>query len=845
MTFWRDFEAFGDRPALIAEDGAETSYRALAGLADRVAGGARALLTPGVTRPLVLIETANEVAPIAAYLGALRAGWPVILSAEGATASDPRILETYRPNLIFRRSDQGWDFSAASAEPVEMHADLTLMLSTSGTTGAPKLVRLSRSNLTSNAVSIAAYLEIGPDERAITTLPFHYSYGLSVLHTHLAQGASLVLTDRSIVEQAFWEAFTRNGATSMALVPFQFDLLDQGAFERRALPTLKTITQAGGKLAEALVRRYAALGRRSGWRLFVMYGQTEASPRMAYVPPEDLEANATTIGRAVPGGRFEIIGTDGRPISEAGIAGELVYHGPNVMMGYATSRADLAKPPGPPVLHTGDVAERLANGYFRITGRLSRFVKMFGLRIGLDEIEQRLRGEGLQAYATGTDRRVTVFVHGNGDLAGLRRRLVAAYGLTEAVLAVEALGEVPLMASGKVDYRALAERASLSAAPTSAGGERLAEVFSAALRGREVDPAKSFVELGGDSLAYLEVQLALASRLGEVPPGWETMPVAALEALTPVPKPKTHPVGVELICRDLALLAVIALHAINLPVAGGVHVLVMLAGYSLARFQKPNLLSGATGGMLVTMLLPILASYYVILAGVHLAIAPVDAEWFALLGNFDADINPQGITPYWFVCLYAQAMILIALPFAPPAVRRWVRAAPLVAGLWTIAGLAVVSLVFGVSQSFGPISVRHPLMALQLMAAGWCLFHAQSALERLLALAVAAAVALSFLSAGWTAPVLVALVASAILWLPLVRLPTSIARVTIYFGKQSMFVYLAHVVVIAVLAKLGLAQDGLRLLATIVISLLAAEVMSRGMRLALQPLQQRAHAQET
>ncbi len=667
-----------------------------------------------------------------------------------------------------------------------------------------------------------------------------------MLHTHLAQGASLVLTDRSIVEEAFWEAFSRNGATSMALVPFQFDLLDQGAFERRAVPTLKTITQAGGKLAEASVRRYAALGRRSGWRLFVMYGQTEASPRMAYVPPEDLEANPSAIGRAVPGGRFEVIGTDGRPINEAGVAGELVYHGPNVMMGYATSRADLAKPAGPPVLHTGDIAERLASGYLRITGRLSRFVKMFGFRIGLDEIEQRLRGEGLQAYVTGTDRRITVFVHGTDDLAGVRRRLVAAYGLTDAVLAVEAFDDVPLMASGKVDYRALAERASRNAAPISAGGFSLADVFSAALRGREIDPARSFVELGGDSLAYLEVQLALTSRLGEAPAGWETMPVATLEALTPVLRPATQPVSVDLICRDLALLAVIALHAIALPIAGGVHVLVMLAGYSLARFQKPNLLSGAIGGMLVTMLLPIVACYYAILAGVHLAIAPVDPEWFALLGNFDRDINPQGLTPYWFVCLYVQALILIALPFSLPAPRRWVGAAPLAAALWAIAGLAVAALLLGVSQAFGPVSVRHPFMALQLMAAGWCLYHAQSTLERFLALAVATAVALAFLSAGSTAPVLVTLAAAAILWLPPVRLPSSVARAAVYFGKQSMFVYLAHVVVIAVLAKLGLAQDALRLLATILLSLAAAEVMARGMRLILHPLQdRRARAQET
>jgi acyl-CoA synthetase (AMP-forming)/AMP-acid ligase II len=846
MTFWRDLEAFGDRPALLAEDGSETSYRALAARADAVAAAARSLLPAYVDRPLVLIETANEVEPVAAYLAALRAGWPVILAAEGASASDPRIPETYRPSLLFRRTSGRWTFAADGSDQLDMHPDLTLMLSTSGTTGAPKLVRLSAANLEANACSIAEYLEIGPDERAMATLPFHYSYGLSVLHTHLFRGASLVLTDRSVVDEAFWEAFARNRATSMALVPFQFELLESSAFESRHLPTLRTITQAGGKLADASVQRYAALGRRSGWRLFVMYGQTEAAPRMAYLPPEELETNAGTIGRAVPGGCFEIIDAAGRPISDVGVAGELVYHGPNVMMGYATCRADLALPPGPPILHTGDVAERTANGFYRITGRLSRFVKMFGLRIGLDEIEQRLRAEGLTAYATGTDRRITVFVTGASDLATVRSRMIAAYGLTEAVLAVEPLEVVPLLPSGKIDYRALADRAARMATPNLSERGSLREVLAAALRGKDIDPGKSFVELGGDSLGYLEVQLALAERLGEAPAGWETMPVSALEALAPKAPARWQWIGLDLVCRDLALLTVIALHAMAWPIAGGAHVLVMLAGTSLARFQMANLLAGAIGSMLWTMLLPIVVCYYVILAGVHIAIAPVDAEWFALLGNFDADINPHGITPYWFVCLYCQALIVFALPFAVPAVRRWVGKRPLAAGLLAIAGLGGAALSVGLPQELGPIGLRHPLLALQLVAVGWCGYHARSVAEKALVTVVAVVVALTFRSAGPTVPVLVVGATATMLWIGSVPAPAGLARAIMYFGKQSMFVYLAHVVVIAVLAKLGMAPTAALLVAVVAISLVAAEMMSRGMRLTRLTLHgPRAGAQET
>jgi acyl-CoA synthetase (AMP-forming)/AMP-acid ligase II len=828
MTFWRRLEAFGDRPALIKEDGAALSYAGLAAQADTFAEEAAANLPAGMGRPLVLIETANAPEPVMAYLGALRAGWPVILVPDGATAADTRILDTYRPNLIVRRGEGGWDCEAASRSPVAMHPDLAVMLSTSGTTGAPKLVRLSAQNLAANAESIALYLGIDSEERAIATLPFHYSYGLSVLHTHLLSGAALILTDRSVVDEHFWQAFTRNRATSLALVPFQFELLESCSFEMRRLPTLRTVTQAGGRLAEPLIRRFAALGRRDGWQLFVMYGQTEASPRMAYVPPDVLAENADAIGEAVPGGRFELLGADGRPVEEPGVPGELVYHGPNVMMGYATGPADLAKPAGPPMLRTGDLAERKENGLYRIVGRMSRFVKLFGLRISLDEIEQKLRAEGHAAYATGNDRRITVHLAGKGDRTHVRERLIAAYGLTPGSIHVGRIESVPLLSSGKVDYRALAELASKAAAePRPASAERLRDVFAAALRRDEVDPARSFAEQGGDSLAYIDVQLALIERLGAAPEGWEAMPLSALEALEPRPAPRLQAAPMDLLCRVAALLGVVTLHATSLPIAGGAHILLMLAGFSLARFQRTRLLAGEIGPALRTMLAPIMACYYAILAIVHLAVAPVDAEWFLLAGNFDADINPRGLTPYWFVCLYAQAVLLAALPFAVPAIRERVAAQPFLAGAWLALGLMVLSILLGLPSGLGGTSLRHPAMGLQLMAVGWCVHVAGSRQEKLIATALAAAVAVNFWPVGPGAVALIIAAALAVLWIPSLPLPQAAASILYRFGRHSMLVYLAHVIVIFGLARLPVASEWIVLAATLVLSFAAAEILSR------------------
>jgi hypothetical protein len=265
----------------------------------------------------------------------------------------------------------------------------------------------------------------------------------------------------------------------------------------------------------------------------------------------------------------------------------------------------------------------------------------------------------------------------------------------------------------------------------------------------------------------------------------------------------------------------------------------------LARFQKPNLLSGAVGSMLLTMLAPIVVCYYAILAGVELAIAPVDPEWYVLLGNFDPDIHPHGITPYWFVCLYVQALLLVALPFALPAVRDWVRARPLAAGLTFMAGCVGVAAALGLPEQLGPLGLRHPLLALQLIALGWAGFHARGAAEMALVTAAALVVGFTFAPAGPSAPVLIAGAMAAMLWIGTVALPRPLARATMYIGKQSMFLYLAHVVVIALLAKLGVAPDALMLVLAIGVSLIAAEGMARAMRhLRFPPLASRAGVQE-
>lgn len=349
MVFWDALASQGNRVALIDGD-ASVTFAELSAAADRVAAEVSGRLPRDVRRPLVLLEAASDLASVTAYLGVLRAGWPVILVAPSAaedgsaTGRASEIVATYRPNVVMRQGASGLRIDLGSPEPHGLHPELAVLLSTSGTTGAAKLVRLSRANLQANAEAIASYLDVRASDRTITTLPLHYSYGMSVLHVHLLAGAAVVLSDRSLVDDEFWPLARRHGVSSLALVPTQFELLDRLSFQESWLPGLRYVTQAGGRLDPLLARSYARRAREAGWSLFIMYGQTEASPRIAFVPPGDAEAWFDTIGRPIPGGELFLVDAAGRPIEEADVEGELVYRGPNVMQGYALGPAD----PSPP-----------------------------------------------------------------------------------------------------------------------------------------------------------------------------------------------------------------------------------------------------------------------------------------------------------------------------------------------------------------------------------------------------------------------------------------------------------------------------------------------------------------
>lgn len=338
----------------------------------------------------------------------------------------------------------------------EVHPDVLLCLTTSGTTGSPKLVKLTEENLRSNAESIADYLKITEKERAITSLPMYYSFGMSVINSHLIKGATLLLTDKAVIQREFLNFLKEGKATSIAGVPYTYEMLRRLRFLKMDLPELKTMIQAGGKLNANIVKEYVEAAQASGKEFIVMYGQTEAAPRMSYLPFDKALEKYASIGIPIPGGKLSVRDVNDQEITTPDTDGELIYEGPNVCMGYAECIEDLVKgDENKGVLHTGDVARFDSDGYFYITGRMKRFVKVWGNRCNLDATEQLVKAITTSCACVGVDDKITVFVTTDGLETKIKDYLCDKTGLNVRAFEVRTIPEIPTLPSGKLDYQTM------------------------------------------------------------------------------------------------------------------------------------------------------------------------------------------------------------------------------------------------------------------------------------------------------------------------------------------------------------------------------------------------------
>lgn len=411
-------DTYSSRLAIIADDGTQLTYGELA---ERVVARAKEL-QEGI---LQFCLCRNDIASIVEYLACLEVGAPVVLLD---ATKDSETIENLRK--IYKPGE------------TKCHPDLALCLTTSGSTGSPKLVRLTKRNILANAESIEEYLQIDENERPITMLPMYYSYGLSIINSHLLKGATILLTDKTYAQREFWNFLKENEATSMSGVPYTWELLRRLRFMRMDLSSVKTMTQAGGKLNAEIAKEYIQWAKSQGKHFIVMYGQTEATARMSYLPWEKAEEKYASIGVAIPGGEFSLAED-----------GELIYKGENVSMGYAECANDLLKgDENHGILHTGDMARVDEDGFYYITGRKKRFVKVWGNRCNLDQVEQIVKSVTTSCACAGVDDKITVFTTTDDLEQEIKTLLSTKTGLNPVAFQVKVIDVIPVKDSGKIDY---------------------------------------------------------------------------------------------------------------------------------------------------------------------------------------------------------------------------------------------------------------------------------------------------------------------------------------------------------------------------------------------------------
>lgn len=423
-------------------------------------------------RSLVFCLCQNTIGSLLGYISFISNKIvPVMLDAKLNGELLSELIKIYKPQYIWLPNKRAIEFTQGHKifskhhyslvklhqnTFYSLHPDLALLLTTSGSTGSSKFVRISYNNIEANASSIAKYLSIDKNERPITTLPMNYSFGLSIINSHILKGATILLTSKTLMEKDFWKFLKNQKASSISGIPYTFEILKKLKFMQMDLPYLKTITQAGGKLNDDLNREFSNYCTKTDKKFFIMYGQTEATARMSYLPPEYASTKLGSIGIAIPGGSLSLIDDKGKNINEAGIIGELVYKGKNVSMGYANCADDLLKEDeNQRILLTGDLAKRDSENYYFIVGRKGRFIKVFGNRVSLDEIENLLQSIVSECACTGQDDHMIIYITDKNKLTEVKNYISIVTGINQNAFSVRYCKKIPKNFIGKTIYSKL------------------------------------------------------------------------------------------------------------------------------------------------------------------------------------------------------------------------------------------------------------------------------------------------------------------------------------------------------------------------------------------------------
>jgi len=398
---------------------------------------------------------------------------PIILNEKVDHNKSLLLVKEYQPNYIFSlielniklykliaKQDNYYIYKKINQINHRISKDISLLMSTSGSTGSSKLVALSLENILSNTKSICKYLNISSKDISLTTLPLSYSYGLSIINTHLFMGGKIILTNKSFFEKEFWEFFKDYKISYIYGVPFSYEVLFKLGIFKKNIKSIKFFAVAGGAMEQNLLQKYFSYCSKNRAKFICMYGQTEATTRISYLPFDKLKKKIGSIGIPIPGGNLNILDQNENKITKSFTEGEIFYKGRNVMVCYIECRKDLIKKRSNDYcLKTGDLGYFDNDNYFYITGRKKRIVKIYGHRISLDQIQSFLLSKNITNACIGSNNFLYIFINSNKFENEKIIKLINSFinvNITKFIKFIK-IKSLPTTNSGKMEYHKLYE----------------------------------------------------------------------------------------------------------------------------------------------------------------------------------------------------------------------------------------------------------------------------------------------------------------------------------------------------------------------------------------------------
>ena len=466
MKFLDNLKNYNNKIAVTTEEGKNISYKELLKETDKLK---KFLDTKN--KSLVFLIGKNNLETIISYISSIHSDHAVALLDEKI---DSELLENliikYRPDFVISEKNKkikSQEFSLFSdyynfkilknknSVNKNINKNLLFLISTSGSTGSSKFVRISFENTQNNLLSILKYLPINEKDVTITTLPISYVYGLSIFNTHLYQGARIVLNEKSVIEKRFLNLLEKEKVTSFGGVPYTFSIIDRVHKNKINFDSLKYVTQAGGKMNEKLLKNIMNLFKSNNKKFISMYGAAEATARMSYLDWKYAEDKFGSIGKPIAGGEFSLENNNGQKINETNVEGELIYKGNNVCLGYANHISDLSLGDiNKGILKTGDIALKDKDDFFYLKGRKDRYVKIFGLRLNLDELEELVSNYGVENICKfDTENKINILIKENTNNFNLIKYISGKLSLHPNVFSIKKVNQFPMTKNLKIKYK--------------------------------------------------------------------------------------------------------------------------------------------------------------------------------------------------------------------------------------------------------------------------------------------------------------------------------------------------------------------------------------------------------